>query len=58
MLPPVVFANLASGREAARKAAVTHLGLTHESSKLAVLAGEYAELLYDMATGVRGWASR
>lgn len=54
MLPPVVFANMAGGREAARKAALTHLGLTHDSSKLAAFASEYAGLLYDLATGVGG----
>lgn len=51
MLPPVVFANLPAGREAARKAALTHLGLTHDSSKLAAFASEYAGVLYDLATG-------
>ncbi|KAI8462695.1 MAG: ADP-ribosylglycohydrolase-domain-containing protein [Monoraphidium minutum] len=51
MLPPVVFANMAGGRDAARKAALEHLALTHDSSKLAVFAGEYAGLLYDLATG-------
>lgn len=53
MLPPVVMANLAAGRDAARAAALKHLGVTHDSAKLAAFAGEYAGLLYDLATGVR-----
>lgn len=52
MLPPVVFANIGAGREAARKAVLTQLGLTHDSAKLAAFASEYAGLLYDLATGV------
>jgi len=55
MLPPVIMANLGAGREAARRAALTQLGLTHDSTKLAAFASEYAGLLYDLATGVSGW---
>lgn len=58
MLPPVIMANLGAGREAARTAALKHLSLTHDSSKLAAFASEWAGLLYDLATGVRGAGGR
>lgn len=35
MLPPVIMGLLEKGRDAARNAALTHLALTHESTKLA-----------------------
>ncbi|GFR43448.1 hypothetical protein Agub_g4531, partial [Astrephomene gubernaculifera] len=50
MLPPVVLSRL-DGVSAARQRALSHLGTTHDSRKLAAYAEKYAELLYGLATG-------
>jgi len=53
MLPPVIMAAVAHQASLAdtKKAALTQLSLTHDSSKLAGYAEKYAELMWNMTTG-------
>lgn len=51
MLPPVVLGSLEKGGEEAKRLAVQHLGLTHESAMLGRVAAVYAELLFEVASG-------
>ncbi|KAG2496733.1 hypothetical protein HYH03_005144 [Edaphochlamys debaryana] len=50
MLPPVILAKL-DGPAAATERALSHLGTTHDSRKLAGYAEQYAQLIYSLATG-------
>lgn len=51
MLPAVILANMDDGVAAAKARALKHLSLTHESRKLAGFAEQYAELMYNVASG-------
>lgn len=53
MLPPVISQAIASGATAAetKKAALSHLQLTHESRKLAGYAEQYAAMFHDLMAG-------